>query len=269
METIGFIGGGNMAEALIKGIISAKIYRPEQIFVSDIKSERLKYLAGSFHIRQSGNNRDLSKKVDIIILSIEPQQMAVVLDDIKNDFNKDALFISIAAGKKISFFTSRLGGIKIIRVMPNTPALIGQGTCGIFAPENAKDRLEKAVSIFSSVGKTFVLENEDLIDAVTATSGSGPAYFFLLMESMIKGAVKLGFDSRTATALVIQTAKGAALLADNAQKNGLTPAQLREKIVSKGGTTEAALNTFAKADLPLLVENAMKNAYLRAGELAK
>jgi pyrroline-5-carboxylate reductase len=153
--------------------------------------------------------------------------------------------------------------------MPNTPALIGQGVCGIYAPQNAKDKLPKALSIFSSVGKTFVLEKEELIDSITATSGSGPAYYFLLMESMIKGAVKLGFDSRTATELVIQTAKGAALLADSAQKNGQNPTQLREKIVSRGGTTEAALNTFAKGDFPQLVEKAMQNACVRAGELAK
>jgi pyrroline-5-carboxylate reductase len=269
METIGFIGGGNMAEALVRGIISAKIYKPQQILVSDIKAERLKYLAENFHIRTIGSNKELVKKADVIILSVEPQQMAVVLEDIKNDFNKEALFISIAAGKKIALFTGYLGDIKIIRVMPNTPALIGQGVCGIYAPQNAKDKLPKALSIFSSVGKTFVLEKEELIDSITATSGSGPAYYFLLMESMIKGAVKLGFDSRTATELVIQTAKGAALLADSAQKNGQNPTQLREKIVSRGGTTEAALNTFAKGDFPQLVEKAMQNACARAGELAK
>jgi pyrroline-5-carboxylate reductase len=269
METIGFIGGGNMAEALIKGIVSAKIYRPEQIFVSDIKNERLKFLADTYKISTLSSNKELAKKVDIVILSVEPQQMAAVLEDIKNDFNKNALFIFIAAGKKISFFTSRLGSIKIIRVMPNTPALIGEGTCGIFAPQNAKDKLPKALSIFSSVGKTFVLENEELIDAVTATSGSGPAYFFLLMESMIKAASELGFDEDTATDIVIQTAKGAALLAEKAGKTGQTPARLRNKIVSRGGTTEAALKIFAEANFEQIVNAALKRAWQRAGELSK
>ena len=269
MERIGFIGGGNMAEALIKGIIKAGAFRKEQILVSDIKSERLTYFEKTYKISTFNDNKILAGKTDIIILSVEPQQMAGVLEEIKNSFKTETLFISIAAGKKISFFTDVLGDIRIIRVMPNTPALIGAGACGIFAPEKARDCIEKAVSIFSSVGKVFVVESEELIDSVTATSGSGPAYYFLLMEAMIKAATKLGFEESVARKLVIQTAKGASLLADSALEQGKGPKELREKIVSRGGTTEAALKTFTKAGFEKIVDSAMKSAHKRALELSR
>jgi len=269
METIGFIGGGNMAEALIKGIIAAKLYEPRNIFVSDIKADRLEYLKQQYKIKTFLDNKALAETTDIIVLSVEPQQLAVALDDIKNNFNKAALFISIAAGKKIRFITDILGDVKIIRVMPNTPALIGCGAAGLYTPQNAKDKLDKALAIFSVVGKAFVLENEDLIDSVTATSGSGPAYFFLLMEEMIKTAAKLGLDSDTAAQLVIQTAKGAALLAEKGALEGLSPADLRKKIVSRGGTTEAALKVFTEGGFGPLVTAALKRARDRGKELAK
>ena len=268
METIAFLGGGNMAEALINGIISSRLYQPENILVSDIKPDRLEYLASHYHVKTFGSNKKLSQAADIIILSVEPQQLNTVLEDIKGFFRPDTLFISIAAGKRIDKITSHLGDVMLIRVMPNTPALIGQGACGIFAPENAKPKLDMALSIFSSVGKTFVLDNEDLIDSVTAVSGSGPAYFFLLMENMIQTAVELGFAQNTACELVIQTAKGAALLAEQSKSRGLSVSDLRKKIVSRGGTTEAALNTFAHGGFHQLVASALKKAYARAKELS-
>lgn len=269
MDRIGFIGGGNMAEALIKGILKAGVFDSDRIMVSDIKQERLSYLEQTYKISTLKDNKELAKQADIIILSVEPQQMAAVLEDIKNNFNDNALFISIAAGKKISFFTNLLGDVRIIRVMPNTPALIGEGACGIYAPENTRDYLEKVKSIFSSVGKVFVVESEELIDSVTATSGSGPAYYFLLMEAMIKSATELGLEESIARKMVVQTAKGASILADTALAEGKGPKELREKIVSRGGTTEAALKTFAEADFEKIVNDAMKNAHKRAAELAK
>jgi len=269
METIGFIGGGNMAEALIKGIIAAKLYEPQNICVSDIKPDRLEYLKQQYKIKTFPDNKALAKSASIIVLSVEPQQLAVVLEDIKNNFNKDAFFISIAAGKRIKFITDVLGDIKIIRVMPNTPALIGCGAAGLYAPQNAKDKLDKALAIFSAIGKAFVLETEDLIDSVTAASGSGPAYFFLLMEEMIKTATELGLDRDTAAQLVIQTAKGAALLAEKGALENLSPADLRKNIVSRGGTTEAALKVFTEGGFGPLVTAALKRARDRGKELAK
>jgi pyrroline-5-carboxylate reductase len=268
MATIGFIGGGNMAEALIKGILSAEVYRPKNIFVSDIKPERLKFLAQRYGAKTSGSNKELTAKVDIVILSVEPQQLNGVLIDIKDSFSSDTLFISIAAGKRIQKIKELLGNVRVIRVMPNTPARIGQGLSGIYAPENAKARLDDVLAIFSSVGRAVVLENEDMIDCLTAVSGSGPAYFFLLMESMIQAAIDLGFTQQQAMELVLQTAKGAALLAESAAAAGQSPAELREKIVSRGGTTEAALKVFAEGNFASLVNSAVKKAHARSKELS-
>lgn len=268
MATIGFIGGGNMAEALIKGIITAKVYEPENIFVSDIKPERLKYLSQQYEVKTLSCNKELVRLADIVILSVEPQQLGGVLADIKASFKADTLFVSIAAGKRIEMIKGLLGDIKLIRVMPNTPARIGQGLCGIYAPENAKGRRDEVVKIFSSVGKVIVLEREDMIDIITAVSGSGPAYFFLLMENMIKAAMELGFTEERAMDVVLQTAKGAALLAEFAKANGQTPTQLMEKIVSRGGTTEAALKVFAEGNFGGLVNSAIKRAHTRSKELS-
>jgi pyrroline-5-carboxylate reductase len=268
MATIGFIGGGNMAEALIKGIITANVYPPKNIFVSDIKADRLKFLSQSYGVKTFAENKDLAASADIVILSVEPQQLNGVLTGIRDIAKSNTLFISIAAGKKIEKIKSLLGDVLLVRVMPNTPARIGQGLCGIYAPQNAQARLDQVVSIFSSVGKAVVLETEDMLDIVTAVSGSGPAYFFLLMENMIDAAVELGLSHQRALDLVLQTAKGAALLAEFARENGQTPTSLREKIVSRGGTTEAALKVFADGNFSSLVNVAVKKAHARSKELS-
>ena len=268
MATIGFIGGGNMAEALIKGIIAAKVYQPKNIFVSDIKPDRLKFLADQYDVQTLTSNKKLAASVDVVILSVEPQQLNSVLLDIKGSFRPDTLFISIAAGRRIQKIKDLLGSVPLIRVMPNTPARIGQGAAGVFAPPDAAERLDEVIAIFSSVGKVFVLESEDMIDIITAVSGSGPAYFFLLMENMIQAAVNLGFTQKLAMDIVLQTAKGAALLAEFAKDSGQSPAQLREKIVSRGGTTEAALKIFAEGNFTALVNSAVKKAHARSKELS-
>jgi len=269
MDKMGFIGGGNMAEALIKGILKSNVFPPENVYVSDINTERLDFLADTYAIKTLSDNSVLVAEVDIVVFSVEPQQMAGMLDGIKNNCKENTLFITIAAGKPISFYTKILGDIKLIRVMPNTPALIGCGVSGIYAPENATDQLEKVVKIFASIGQAVILDSEELIDAIIAASGSGPAYFFKLMEHMITKAQQLGLDEKTASQIVINTAKGAALLADASFDSGQTPAMLREKIVSRGGTTEAALKTFENGNFGPLVSDAMQNAYDRAKQLAK
>jgi pyrroline-5-carboxylate reductase len=256
MGTIGFIGSGNMAEALIKGIITARLYKPANIFISDIRPERLKQLARKYKVKPAKENRDLVSKADIIVLSVKPQSMAEALKSIKNAIcgsprcNRVAagrkLVISIAAGVKTSRIADVLGNAAIIRAMPNTPALIGEGASALFANAKAKPMLKKAKALFSAVGKAVVVNNEDLINTVTAVSGSGPAYYFLLMEEMIKAAGKLGLSKEAAKDLVLQTAKGAALLAVDADGRGESPAQLRQRVTSPGGTTEAALKVFAE-----------------------
>ncbi len=268
MEMIGFIGSGNMAEALIKGIINAKVYKPGSIFISDIKAERLNFIAQKYKAVPFNSNAELAAKVDILVLSVKPQNMAEALQSIKGTIKSNTLIISIAAGIKVSQIAGILGDIAIIRVMPNTPALISEGASALFANEKARPMLDEAMSIFSSVGKAVIVEDEDLIDAVTAVSGSGPAYYFLLMEEMIKAAVELGLSEDVAKDLVLQTAKGAGLLAVEADKNGETPAELRRKVTSPGGTTEAALKIFASNNFGRLIMDALTSACRRSKELS-
>ncbi|MFA5239502.1 MAG: pyrroline-5-carboxylate reductase [Phycisphaerae bacterium] len=268
MSTIGFIGSGNMAEALIKGIIAAGLYKPANIFISDIRPGRLKQLAQKYKVRPAKDNSVLADKADIVVLSVKPQSMAEALKSIKDAVSNKQLVISIAAGVKTRRIAAVLGKAAIVRAMPNTPALIGEGASALFANAKAKPMLKKAKAVFAAVGQVVVVGNEDLIDAVTAVSGSGPAYYFLLMEEMIKTAGKLGLPVSIAKDLVLQTAKGAALLAAEADRKGETPAQLRQKVTSPGGTTEAALKVMAKGEFGSLIESALKKARDRSRELS-
>lgn len=268
MSTIGFVGAGNMAEALIKGIIAANIYARHQVFISDIRSERSIFVANKYGLIMARTNAEVAAKTETIVLSVKPQNMADALESIKDAINEEKLVISIAAGIRVAGISSVLGGIPIVRTMPNTPALIGEGASALFANDLAKPMLQKAKSIFSAVGKVVVVDDEDLMDAVTAVSGSGPAYYFLLMEEMIRAGIELGLSSDIAKDLVLQTAKGAALLAVESDKQGETPAVLRQKVTSPGGTTEVALKVFAEGQLGPLVEAALKRACQRSRELS-
>jgi len=268
MSTIGFVGAGNMAEALVKGIIAANIYARHQVFVSDIRPERVIFVANKYGLVVARTNAEIAERAETIVLSVKPQNMAEALQSIKNSVQKQKLVISIAAGIRTAHISAVLGDIPIVRAMPNTPALIGEGACALFANDKAKPMLQRAKSIFSAVGKTVVVDDEDLIDAVTAVSGSGPAYYFLLMEEMIRAGIELGLSSDIAKDLVLQTAKGAALLAVESDKQGETPAVLRQKVTSPGGTTEAALKVFAEGQLGPLVEAALKRACQRSRELS-
>ena len=269
MSSIGFIGGGNMAEALIKGIVTAGIYTPENVLISDIRAERLEYLAETYAVGTTESNSELAAKVEIVVLAVKPQMMIDVLEGVKSAIAPGALVVSIAAGITVANIADVLGEIAIIRVMPNTPALIGEGASALFANEPAKPLLEKAVTVFSSVGKAIVVDHEDLIGAVTAVSGSGPAYYFLLMEAMTKAGVELGLSEDVAKDLVLQTAKGAGLLAAEADKSGESPAELRRKVTSPGGTTEAAIKVFTEGKISKLVSAAMTRARDRGRELSK
>jgi pyrroline-5-carboxylate reductase len=269
VETIGFIGAGNMAEALIKGVINAKLYAPENVLISDIRDERLRLLTEKYGVISCEGNDELAAKVETVVLSIKPQNMTDALESIKDSTGSEKLVISIAAGIKVADIAAVLGDIAIVRVMPNTPALIGEGAGALLANERAKPMLKKAVDIFSAVGKAVVVEDEDSIDAVTALSGSGPAYYFLLMEEMIKSGIRLGLPDDITKDLVLQTAKGAGLLAVEADKNGESPAILRRKVTSPGGTTEAAIEVFKEGKISELISAAINRAYERSRELSE
>ncbi|MFA6187030.1 MAG: pyrroline-5-carboxylate reductase [Phycisphaerae bacterium] len=275
MSKIGFIGAGNMAQAIINGIINAKVYKPADIFLTDIRTDRIKQLCKQYKTKSAADNRQLVKAVDIVVLSVKPQNFPQVLDDIKTAVGKKHLIISIAAGITTSRIQNSLGNVPIVRVMPNTPALIGEGAAGMFATTGstsspqAKSRLKQVEKIFSAVGIVEVVKNEKLLDAVTAVSGSGPAYFFLMMEAMIKAGIKLGLERETAEKLVLQTAKGAGILAADSAGKGISPDVLRKNVTSPGGTTEAALKVFAKRNFEKIVNDAIAAAADRSKELSE
>jgi len=269
MKTIGFIGGGNMAQALLEGVLSAGLFDTDNVWVSDVRAERLQELKGMYNVHTTVDNTELTRQADIIVLSVKPQVMAGVLDGIAGTLKGGVLVISIAAGITTAAIKATLGDVQIVRVMPNTPALVGAGASGLYNDSATEEGLKTALNICSSVGRAIEVESEDLIDAVTAISGSGPAYYFLLMEEMIKAAVELGLTEENAKTLVLQTAKGAALLAESAQEQSEDPAVLRQKVTSPGGTTEAALKVMNKSGFGQIVLKALTAARNRGQELSK
>lgn len=268
MDTIGFIGGGNMAEALINGVLKAGVYRPGKVYVSDIREERLDYLREHYGVRVASDNAELASNVDDLVLSVKPQNMKEVLEGIRNSIADDVLVISIAAGITTSLVASILGEIAIVRVMPNMPAWVDEAASVLYANEKATTKVEKARLILLSVGEAIVVEDESLLDPVTAVSGSGPAYFFLLMQEMIKAGVDLGLSEEDAKDLVLQTAKGAALLAIKAAGEGETPAQLSARVATPNGTTEAAFKVFQASGFDQTVSRALARAAERSRELS-
>ena len=268
MSIIGFIGSGNMAEALLRGIISAKLYAPQDVLISDIRKDRLDYLKEEYGVTPTAGNVELSSQVDVLVLSVKPQNMDEVLGEIKGTLKDTAVVISIAAGITTEKIVKYLGDVPIIRAMPNTPAMVDQGATAVIIRNAGPRHFKAGLEVFMAVGKVEVLEDESLMDAVTAVSGSGPAYFFLLMEEMIAIGTDMGLPSDIAKELVFQTAKGAGLLAEMAYSRNETPAQLRERVTSPGGTTEAAMKVFKKLDLNGIMTTALTAARDRSRELS-
>jgi pyrroline-5-carboxylate reductase len=268
VETIGFIGSGNMAEAMINGVLKAGVYRPGKVFTSDIRPERLEYMREHYGVRTTDNNAELASKCDIVVLSVKPQVMTDVLNGIKDAIREHSLVVSIAAGITVSNISSILGDLAIVRVMPNMPAWVDEGAAVLFANTKAEDKVEMARLILLSVGKAEMVDDEGLLDAVTAVSGSGPAYFFLIMDEMIKAGVELGLSEEMSRDLVLQTGKGATLLAEKNAEEGITPADLTKKVATPNGTTEAAFKVFLAKDFGPMVSEAMQRAAQRSRELS-
>lgn len=266
---IAFLGCGNMAQALIRGILAKGLYTPDNILVSDIDRAKMDAFARSNGIGISETNRQAVETAEVVVLCVKPQQTAGLFSEIKGTLKSDTLILSIVAGLPIAKITAGVGDFPIIRAMPNTPALIGVGATGIYPGKAPKTAVEMAKSVFSAVGICIEVDREERIDAITAVSGSGPAYFFLLMEQMITAAQKLGLAENTASQLVLQTAKGAALLAESSAPEGQTPAILRQKVTSPGGTTAAAIKVFEDRGFQEIVTQALAAARDRARELSR
>ena len=263
---IGFIGGGNMARSLIGGLIASGIAR-DQLFVSDHAPDTRAALAADFAIHTREQNQSIVDDCDVIVLAVKPQALKTVASALQTGAAGTRLFLTIAAGVRVSSLSRWLGeNTAIVRAMPNTPALVQSGATGLYAsPLVSEDQRNVAESIMRTAGLVQWVGDEALMDSVTALSGSGPAYFFLVMEAMEQAGRDLGLPAETARLLTLQTALGAAKLALEANED---PALLRQRVTSPGGTTSAALEVLQQGELGNLFAHALQAARDRAVELA-
>ena len=262
---IGFIGGGNMAEAIIKGIRSQGSGFGREIFVSEPGEDRRQYLEKTYTIKTTASNKQIVTSCDIIILAVKPQTMDTVIEEISDVVTGDKTIVSIAAGITLTYLASRLKTKKLVRVMPNTPALVQKGMSVMSLCECFSDKDIKVVrEIFMAVGEVLTLP-EKYMNAVTAVSGSGPAFIAFFIEATIEGGIKAGLNKDDAFTLAVQTAVGTAQLIDS----GVSPSKLREMVTSPGGTTAAGLRAFEEKGFKDTVSFAIEAAKNRADELGQ
>jgi pyrroline-5-carboxylate reductase len=268
-KKLGFIGGGNMAEALVNGLVSASFMNSKNIFVSEPSQLKRDTLHTKFKIKVTGDNHELVKKCDILILAVKPQILKEVLHDIRLLVDSDKLVISVAAGVPISIMDAALRGdskkkFSLVRTMPNTPALVQEGVTAIASSKHvSKADIRIAHRIFEAVGRTVGVE-EDQLDAVTGLSGSGPAYIFMLIESLSDAGVKMGLTREVANTLTIQTILGSAKLA---RETGKHPGELKDMVTSPAGTTIAGLHALEEGGFRTTIMNAVEDATLRSRRL--
>ena len=264
---LAFIGAGNMARAIIGGLLSNH-YPANRIWASQPDHGKLSDLE-ALGIQTTNDNNLAVSQADVVILAVKPQVMQSVARDLSSAVQqKNPLVVSVAAGIMNSSLDNWLGGnVAIVRCMPNTPALVQLGANGLFANEAVtQQQREQAETILQATGITLWVDSESQIDAVTAVSGSGPAYYFMVMEAMIAAGIKLGLTEETATALTLQTAQGAARMAE---QSDVAPAELRRRVTSPKGTTEQAIKCFEEGELEALFMKAMQACNDRSEELAK
>jgi pyrroline-5-carboxylate reductase len=266
-STIGFIGGGNMATSLLGGLICDNC-PAANIWVAEPDAARRQELANRYGITTTEDNNALAAAVDVVVLAVKPQVLPDVCRGIAETVqDKKPLLVSIAAGIRVADIDRWLGGdCAVVRTMPNTPALVQSGATALYANERVSaEQRELAESIMRAVGLTLWLEQESLMDAVTALSGSGPAYFFLVMEVLQQAGVKLGLPEESARLLAVQTAFGAAKMALESPDDSTT---LRQRVTSPGGTTERAIGILEQGEIRALFDQALEGARDRATELA-
>jgi pyrroline-5-carboxylate reductase len=266
MRTIGFIGAGNMAEAMLRGLLRGQDFAPGQVSASGPREERVRELREKYSINATTDNH-VPASAEIVVLSVKPQIMSRVLDDVAKTISPDALVISIAAGVPVSTIQSRLAsGTRVIRAMPNTPALVDAAATAIAGGEHASEAdLADAKRIFDAIGLTVILE-ESQLDAVTGLSGSGPAYVFLILEALSDAGVKVGLSRRTAQLLAAQTLLGSAKLLLETNEH---PGRLKDMVTSPGGTAITGLHTLEAGGVRTTLMNAVEAATRRSRELGE
>jgi pyrroline-5-carboxylate reductase len=272
-KTIGFIGAGNMAEALINGLIASGKVSAARIVVSDSSRERLVHIAGKYGVTVHNRNYEAAAASDIIVLAVKPRDMEAVVNDMAMEVTPEKLVITVAAGVTIDSIKRWLasGGMTgkavVVRAMPNTPSLIGEGAIGIAPSEEAgRWELDLAESLLGATGKVVVMADESLMDAVTGLSGSGPAYVFIFIKALVDAGVSLGMDPKDAKTLAIQTTLGAARLAEKSEKDLQA---LIDMVTSPGGTTIEGLKKLKEGRFCDIVFDAVRAATERSKELSK
>ena len=266
-KKVGFVGAGNMGEALIKGLVESNLVPAESIHATDVRLERLRELDRQYGIQVASSNEALVKQCDIVILAVKPQIMEPVLTEIAAAVTRRKLLISIAAGVSTAKIRAALGrDARLIRVMPNTPALVLEGVTAVAKAEGLEPGdLDIAGEIFSAVGRVVTLD-ESLMDAVTGLSGSGPAYIAVVIESLADGGVKMGLDRITAMTLATQTVLGAARLL---RETGMHPGALKDMVSSPGGTSIAGVAALEAGGIRDTIITAVERATLRSRELGR
>ena len=262
---IAFIGGGNMGTAILSALLEKGLTSPDDVSVSDISDDRRDYLKQKYDVAVTGDNRQAIDGADVVVLAIKPQHLAEVMADLDGKLKSAQLALSIIAGATIKTLTSGLNHRCVVRVMPNTPAQIGEGMSVWTATTEVTEQQKGwASSILGAVGREIYVDDEKYLDMVTAVSGSGPAYFFLFVEALVEAAVDIGLSPDMAQEMVLQTMLGSGHLI---RESGKPPAELRRMVTSKGGTTAAALDELGRGGFNELVLRAIRAAYNRAREL--
>ena len=265
-RTIAIIGVGNMGEALIRGLLAAGGVSPTSIIATDVRPDRLLFVSRSFGVEASQDNLAAVSRADVVLLAVKPQHIASAINSFRAAVTPEKLVISIAAGVTTERIEREIGGgVRVVRAMPNTPAQVGVAATVLSRGARATDEdLASAEAILGAVGIT-IRADEQLLDPVTGLSGSGPAYVFLIAEAMIRGGVAAGLRPDVARKLTVQTLLGAAKLL---AQSGEEPEQLRRKVTSPGGTTEAALTVMMEGRLPETIIDAVLAATRRSRELS-
>jgi len=264
---IAFVGGGNMGEAMLAAVLAKSLAEAASISVSDVSQPRLDYLKKRYSVQVTSDNAKAIAGKDIVILAVKPQNLPQVMQGLKGKVKANQLVLSIIAGVKTATISKGLDHKAIVRAMPNTPAQVGEGMSVWTATNDVtKEQKQSAKAILGAMGREIFVADENYIDMATAVSGSGPAYFFLMVEALVEAAIAIGLPAETAQELVLQTMLGSGRFL---RQSGETPAELRKKVTSPGGTTTAALEQFEKGDFGALVKRAVRAAYERARELGK
>ncbi len=264
-KRLAFIGGGTMAEAMIRGLLEKHLVPPSHVLVTGPRRERRADLAKRFGVKALASNADAAKGAHVVVLSVKPQILPSVLRELRGRLREDQLVLSIVAGAPLGVLRDGLEHEAIVRAMPNTPAQIGMGVTAWYAA-SAVDRgqRERAKAILGALGEELMVDDELMVDMATALSGTGPTYVFLLMEALVDAGVHLGFSRRVAEELVLRTVEGSAAFA---RQSGRHLAELRNMVTSPGGTSAAAIYELEKGTMRTVLSRAVYAAYQRTREL--